>query len=165
MHTKILVRTINFNARYQQWIEKDRSLHLEMLRGSYANEAFGNGSADLELEYSGAYSRITWSPAELRIEDLGCMMDYFQSLMLKNSYYLNLSDERREVFDTGLKLTTQRHYLKPAADNRDVSDRQFGNVFIEHSFNSRFNSLSISANYHGQNQYHSFEKLMEILLG
>jgi hypothetical protein len=169
MHTKILLRTLTFNLRYQQWTENNMNVHLEMLRGSYANEVFGTGSSDLAFEESAVYSRITWSPEELRIEDLDFMMDYLQAVMLKNNYYLNLSDERNEVYDSGLKMTVHRHYLKPLLSTVDISPekayRRFGNIFMEHRFNNRLNSLCISANYYGKNKYLSFEKLMEILLG
>jgi hypothetical protein len=164
MHTKILVRTLTFNSRYQQWAENDRNIHLEMLRGSYANEVFGLGSSDLAFEYSEAYARIIWSPDVLRIEDLDFMMDYLLSVMLKNNYSLTLSDERNEIYDRGLKMTVHRHYLKPVSLQKNQDEKLFGNIFIEHRFNNRINSLCISANYHHQNQYMSFEKLMEILL-
>jgi hypothetical protein len=145
------------------------SIQREMLRGSYANEVFGLGATDLVYESTSAYSRITWSPEVLEIEDLDFMMDYFEGVLLKNNYYSNLSDERNEVFDNGLKLTVHRHYLKPGFSAGDLSvvpeAHQFGNVFIEHRFNSRHNTLCISANYYGKKQFQSFEKLMEILLG
>lgn len=166
MHTKILLRTLTFNSRYQQWIEKDKNIHLEMLRGSYANEVFGLGSDDLLYEHSSAFSRITWSPNVLCIEDLDFMMDYFMRVMLKNNYYINLSDERHEIFDAGLKLTIHRHYLKPEMSlnaNQNEPACLYGNIFIEHRFNSAHNTFCISAQY-GPNTYLSFEKLMEILL-
>lgn len=169
MQTKILIRTLTFNSRYQQWFETSRSNHIEMLRGSYANEVFGLGSDDLVYEQSDSYCRIAWQPQELGIEDLGFVMDYFQTIMLKNHYNNTLSDERYEVFDKGLKLTVHRHYLKPVLSQQDIlsetAHHLYGNIFLEHRFNGRYNALNLSANYQTSKRYESFEKLMEILLG
>lgn len=140
-----------------------------MLRGSYANEVFGQGSEDLVHEETSTYCRITWQPLELEIEDLGFVMDYFQAIMLKNNYTNALSDERYEVFDKGLKLTVHRHYLKPGIPQQHIlpgtAHNLYGNIFFEHRFNGRHNGLCLSANYHEDKRYESFEKLMEILLG
>lgn len=169
MQTKILIRTLTFNSRYQQWYETGRNNHIEMLRGSYANEVFGLGSDDLAHEQSPAYCRITWQPRELEIEDLGFVMDYFQAVMLKNKYSNTLSDERYEVFDKGLKMTVHRHYMKPVTAQQHISSgtghNLYGNIFFEHRFNGRYNALCLCANYHEGTDYESFEKLMEILLG
>ncbi len=168
MHTKILIRSLTFNLRYQQWIEKHRPIHVEMLRGSYANEVFGLGSSDLHYETSNASSRIIWSPGVLEIEHLDFMMEHFVCILLKNNYCKVLSDERNEVFDKGLKLTIQRHHLKsgeaPGEQGENNPTNKFGNIRIEHRFNSVHNTLCISANYNGEKRYQSFEKLMEILL-
>lgn len=168
MHTKILIRPENFHLRYQHWHEKESPVHLEMLRGSYANEVFGMGSDDLTYEHSSQYARITWHPGDLQIEALSCLLDHFRNVMLKNNYYIQISDERNEVFDSGLKLTIHRHYLKPdrlvSNGLADETPLQFGNIFLEHRFNSRYNALCISSNYYGDRTYTSFEKLMEVLL-
>jgi hypothetical protein len=169
MHTKILLRTLTFNSRYQHWIEYERNIHLEMLRGSYANEVFGKGSADLEYEYSPACTRLTWTPDTLGIDALDFMIDYFQQLLLKNNYYTYLSDVRYEIFDTGLKLTVHRHQMKPSLPATVMPDELlipgFGNLYIEHRYNSRHNSVCVSANYYGKKPERSFENLMELLLG
>lgn len=169
MQTKILIRTITFNSRYQQWFETGRNNHIEMIRGSYANEVFGLGSDDLVYEQSSICCRISWQPLELEIEDLGFVMDYFQAMMLKNNYTNTLSDERYEVFDKGLKLTVHRHYMKPVIPEQDIlrgtAYQLYGNIFFEHRFNGRHNALCLSANYHAGKSYESFEKLMEVLLG
>ncbi|MCC6819063.1 MAG: hypothetical protein IT245_09245, partial [Bacteroidia bacterium] len=40
----------------------------------------------------------------------------------------------------------------------------FGNIVLEHQFNSEFDSLAISANYFSHKTYLSFEKMMELVL-
>ncbi|MEZ4805636.1 MAG: hypothetical protein R2852_09180 [Bacteroidia bacterium] len=168
MHTKILIRSESFHLRYQQWKEKDVKIHLEMLRGSYANEVFGKGSDDLKYERNKQYTMVNWQPTDINFEELAYLHEYFKNILLKNNYFQQLSDERTEVFDNGLKLTVHRHYLKP---NISLEERYkpnasflFGNIFLEHRFNSQSNSLSITANYYGDKQYDSFERFMELIL-
>lgn len=166
MHTKLLIRPVNFISRYQQWCSGEIRDHLEMLRGSYANEVFGTGSEDLRYIEDKAQNRIIWQPLELGHDELGFLIDYFKELMLKNQYDNYISDERQEIFDNGIKLNVHRHYMKPAHTRMGPgnSSETFGNVFFEHHFNSKVNSISISVNYYGQNTYLKFEKLMELIL-
>lgn len=169
MHTKLLIRPENFVSRYQQWHEDRRAVQLEMLRGSYANELFGSGADDIRFEQEKTHARLLWQPEDINIEDLGFILDHFRDIMLKNNYYNNLSDERLEVFDSGLKLTVHRHYLKPDISFKEIitpdTSHLYGNLFLEHHFNSRLNTFSISTNYYSHKQYLSYEKLMELLLG
>lgn len=168
MHTKVLIRPENFYLRYQHWQEKNRQLHLEMLRGSYANEVFGKGADDLNYEHSSQYARIKWSPDSMQIEDIAFMLEHLSGVLLKNNYSLQLRDERNEVFDSGHKVSVQRHYLKPDLPCEDVMQsgnlHLYGNVFLEHRFSSHYNALNIISNYYGNKRYLSFEKLMEVLL-
>lgn len=168
MHTKILIRPEKFHLRYQQWQEKMMSMHIEMLRGSYANEVFGKGADDLKFETNSQYSRLTWQPEDIQIDAISCLLDHFKNLLLKNNYGVRLSDERNEVFDNGLKLTIHRHYLKPEISFEELlhqgGSQIFGNLFLEHRFNNQHNTFCISANYYGNKTHHPFEKLMEVLL-
>lgn len=142
--------------------------HLEMLRGSYANEVFGNGAEDLKFIAQQAQSKIIWQPEILQTNDISCIIDYFKSIILQNNYYSYISDERQDVFDSGVKMNVHRHYLKPNIDANEIMNNNqshlFGNIFLEHHFNSNNNSLIITVNYYSQKKYESFEKLMELLL-
>lgn len=168
MHTKVLIRPENFYLRYQHWQEKACRVHLEMLRGSYANEVFGKGSDDLNYEHSSQYARIVWHPDSLQIEDLAFVLEHLSGTLLKNNYALQLKDERNEVFDSGHKVSVQRHYLKPDLPCEEVMQNGnlhlYGNIFLEHRFSRQFNALHITSNYYGNKRYLSFEKLMEVLL-
>ncbi len=161
MNTKILIRPENFLLRYQHWKEKDRNLHIEMLRGSYANEVFGKGSSDLKYEQSNRYSRIIWTPEEVRIEALGFLLEDLKNVLLKNNFTLQISDERNEIYDSGLKVTVHRQYLKTSES--DDEDRT-GTIVLEHSFSRMFNAITITS-ICGEGQAGlAFEKLMETLM-
>jgi hypothetical protein len=168
MHAKILIRSESFHLRYQQWKDKDAKIHLEMLRGSYANEVFGKGSEDLKHERNKQYTAVFWQPEDISFEALAYLLEYFKNILLKNNYFQQLSDERHEVFDNGLKLTVHRHYLKPSIPLEERykpnASLLFGNIFLEHRFNSQSSSLSITANYYGDKRYDSFESFMELIL-
>jgi hypothetical protein len=168
MHTKLLIRPMNFQIRYQQWVDTLMFSHLDMLRGSYANEVFGNGAEDLKFIVQQAQSKIIWQPEILQTSDISCIIDYFKTILLNHKYYSYISDERQDVFDSGVKMNVHRHYLKPNIDADELLNNSqthlFGNIFLEHHFNNNNNSLIITVNYYSQKKYESFEKLMELLL-
>ncbi|HEY1047263.1 MAG TPA: hypothetical protein VGF79_12535 [Bacteroidia bacterium] len=168
MHTKLLIRPVNFISRYQHWTQNRLIEFLEMFRGSYANAVFGKGAEDLQYIEDKAQNRLIWEPGVVSMDEMGFMIDYFKEVMLKNKYFNYLSDVRQDVFDNGIKLNVHRHYLKPDSafhfNKEETEIQHFGNIFFEHHFNAKINSISISVNYYGQNQYASFEKLMELLL-
>lgn len=164
MHTKLLIRPLNFELRFQQWIDNGLIDQLNMLRGSYANEVFGEGSDDLSHLRSDGHSRIIWQPAEIESIHLGFMCEYFKSKLESENYYIFLSDEREEIYDSGLKLSIHRHFLKPEKDEHSPDFNVYGNVIIEHHFSPGHKSLLISVNYFNTKRYLSFERLMELLL-
>lgn len=160
MHTKVLNRTQNYSEHYQQWLNKGAAELLEILSGSYANGVFGKGADDLDFEQLPTFRRLTWHPEHLIHQELSFLFDYFMLRLVQNNYMLSLSDERHEIFDSGTRLTIHRHYLKPGLD----TSVNYGNIIIEHRFNSHINSLCIVANHNGGKTMATFEKLMEMLL-
>lgn len=167
MHTKILIRKDSFLEHYQHWLQKDVKDILEMLSGSYANEAFGKGSDDLKCEHMEHSDRIRWQPAHLHHQTFGFLMDLFKTKLIAFAgYRIVLSDERTEVFDNGLRLTIHRHSLKPSVntDNNNGPKKDFGHLNLEHHFNKDSNCFILTAVHHSGRPGDSFEKLMEFLL-
>ncbi|MES2618639.1 MAG: hypothetical protein V4613_12225 [Bacteroidota bacterium] len=158
MHTKVLNRTQTYSEHYQQWLHKGAIELLEILSGSYANGVFGKGADDLDYEQLPTFKRLTWHPEHLIHQELSFLFDYFMLRLVQNNYLLSLSDERHEIFDSGTRLTIHRHHLKPD------SDVNYGNIILEHRFNSHINSLIIISNNNGRDGMTTFEKLMEMLL-
>lgn len=169
MHTKVLIRTDSFIEHYQHWLKKEVNEVLEIMSGSYANEVFGKGADDFTFEQKADSIKIKWKPAVLNKQEIGFLMDYFQTKLCQHGYVLSLSDERQEIFDSGLRLTIHRHFLKPTKSNTiEPSSNEklnFGNLIIEHQFNQASNQFCMSVNRSQQNETASFEKLMEFLLG
>ncbi len=166
MHTKVLIRTDSFIEHYQHWLQKEVIEVIEILSGSYANEVFGKGADDFKFETQASHNRIYWQPLFLTHHELGFLIDYFKTKLLQNGYVLSLSDERHEIFDSGLRLTIHRHYLKPEkAMNAEKTYLNFGNLFLEHQFNNKQNKFCLTVNFGGHENRASFEKLMEFLLG
>ncbi len=168
MHTKVLIRTDSFIEHYQQWLKKEVNEVIEILSGSYANEVFGMGADDLKFEKLPDLSRITWNPTVLKTQELGFLMDFFKSKLEECGYCLNLSDERQEIFDSGLRLIIHRHFLKPTIGDQELlnmrQNAKFGKLYLEHRFNGKVNSFCLTASYYDHLNQSSFEKLMEFLL-
>lgn len=165
MHTKILIRPENFHLRFQQWHRQQFAEHLNWLRNSYAEAAFADGSAELRLEQNPMQARLVWQPDGMETEQMAFFLELFKTRLLDRQYNLQISDERSEVFDNGLRITVHRHFLKPdVAQGPPGVHHLYGNLFLEHRFGSEYNSLCITANYYGDRIYYGFEKLMEILL-
>ncbi|MDI1233801.1 MAG: hypothetical protein PSX81_05940 [bacterium] len=168
MHTKVLIRTDSFIEHYQHWLNKDMEEVLEIMSGSYANEVFGKGADDFSFEQQAELIKISWKPTVLNRQSIGFLIDYFQTKLCENGYVLTLSDERQEVFDSGMRLTIHRHYLKPIKQNNSNSGLpylNFGNLVIEHQFNQNRNQLCLTVTHNEVTNSGSFEKLMELLLG
>lgn len=169
MHTKVLIRTDSFIEHYQHWLKKNVNEVLEIMSGSYANEVFGKGADDFTFEQKADTIKIKWKPAVLNKQEIGFLMDYFQAKLCNHGYVLSLSDERQEIFDSGLRLTIHRHFLKPIKKGSAPSEQStllnFGNLVFEHQFNQASNQFCLSVNQGGQGDSASFEKLMEFLLG
>ena len=169
MHTKILIRTDSFSEHYQHWLQRDVKDIIEILSGSYANEVFGKGSEDLKYEQSDSFKKIIWQPAFLNQQTFGFLIDLFKTKLIAFAgYQLNLSDERNEIFDNGLRFTTHRHYLKPTFNKTELIKLQdqvkFNNLILEHRFNKQYNAFYLTANFNKDAHLTSFEKLMEFLL-
>lgn len=169
MHTKVLIRTDSFIEHYQHWLKKEVNEVLEIMSGSYANEVFGKGADDFSFEQKADTIKIKWKPAVLNKQEMGFLLDYFQTKLCSQGYLLSLSDERQEIFDSGVRLTIHRHFLKPIKKEGNAVEHDqllnFGNLIIEHQFNQASNQFCLSVNRSGQSHSASFEKLMEFLLG
>lgn len=170
MHTKILIRTDSFSEHYQHWLQKDVRDVMEILSGSYANEVFGKGSEDLDYERTENFTRIIWAPDCLHHQTFGFLIDTLKTKLIAFAgYQLNISDERNEILDKGLRLTTHRHYLKPDPKRRGSQgikcDLNFDNIMLEHRFNKDYDAFCITAcHYKNTSPSTAFEKLMEFLL-
>ncbi len=94
-------------------------------------------------------------------------MDYFQIKLCQHGYTLSLSDERQELFDSGLRLTIHRHFLKPIKTKIHLNSEcyNFGNLIIEHQFNQKNNAFSMTVHRQASSELSSVEKLMEFILG
>lgn len=160
MHTKVLIRSQNYSEHYQQWLQKGVGELLELFSGSYANGVFGKGADDLDYEILPTFRRITWYPDHVIHQEMSFIMDYFMLRLIQCNYMLVLSDERNEVFDSGVRITIHRHYMKPAED----ATSDFGNIILEHRFNPHTNNLALTVNNLPIYGSGSFEKLMELLL-
>ena len=166
MHTKVLIRTDSFIEHYQQWLQINVNEVLEIMSGSYANEVFGKGSEDFDYKKNTDTTVIKWKPIVLNKQEVGFLMDYFQTKLCQHGYTLSLSDERQELFDSGLRFTIHRHFLKPiiTAVHQNNPCYNFGNLILEHQFNQKSNAFCMTVHRHASSELASFEKLMEFLL-
>jgi hypothetical protein len=168
MHTKLLIRPDTFTSRYQQWRELRRPLQLAAFKSSFEAELFGMGADDMRFEQDIHHTRLLWQPEDISKEDMSFWLDDFRNTLLSQRYFNQFSDERTEHFDSGLKMTVHRHYMKPQISFKEIitpeTSHLYGNIFLEHHFNDNFNSLTIQIHYYSHKLYLSFEKLMEIML-
>ena len=167
MHTKVLIRTDSFIEHYQHWLKMNVNEVLEIMSGSYANEVFGKGSDDFDYKKNADTTVIKWKPSVLNKQEMGFLMDYFQTKLCQHGYTLSLSDERQELFDSGLRFTIHRHFLKPiiTAVHQNNPCYNFGNLILEHQFNQKNNAFSMTVHRQASAELSSVEKLMEFILG
>ncbi|MDP2175688.1 MAG: hypothetical protein Q8K70_07225 [Bacteroidota bacterium] len=168
MQTKVLIRTPNYQTRYQQWKNESLNSILQDINQCYSDELILGHSYEVIIVKSEAQVVLILNNENYSIDDLSFLSTYFKDLLLQNQYYVYMSDERIETQRDGLIQNIHRHYLKPDIEyskSLDIgANLMFGNIIMEHYFNKIDNKLIVTINYYSQKKYHSFEKLMELLL-
>lgn len=163
MHTKLLIRDGSFTERYQHWKEQLKTGTLQALRDSYAKELCGFGEQETELEYGHLYTSMKWHHFRMKAEHILFLMEYFKALLSQHQYNLVNSKDHCEVLDRGIKkcyYTCNLDCRIEVADNK----KHFGNIYFELLVDDTYCQFEIRCEYQANQQYWSFEKLMEILL-
>ncbi len=167
MHTKLLIRPIQFNSRYQQWKQLSKDDCLNSLRNAYSKELCGQNTLDISVEKTSQFCTLMWYPKNISAENLSFLLDYFRDVLLNNNYYNHLSEEKTEIMDRGLKHQIQSHFLKPDISFKEqITPEQhylFGHIYLELNHSNQI-EFKIKCSYFSHKTFWSIEKLMELLL-
>jgi hypothetical protein len=168
MQTKVLTRSDNYQTRYQQWKNTVLSRFIDDIKSSYSEELISENAIDLSITKSDSQIVLIIKMENYSIDDFSFLQHYFKEIIHENEYYIYMSDERIKSSSDGLMQNIHRYYLKPNIQYADSilpnADLLFGNITIEHFFNSNINQIVFTVNYYSKKKYKSFEKLMELLL-
>jgi hypothetical protein len=168
MQTKVLSRSENYQTRYQHWKNEKLTQIIDDIKNCYSDVLITENSDELSITKTDSQIVLILKIEDYSIDDFSFLQHYLKATIHENQYYIYMSDERIKTSNDGLIQNIHRYYLKPDVDYLDSilpnAHLLYGNITIEHFFNSNINQLVLTVNYYSQRQYNSFEKLMELLL-
>jgi hypothetical protein len=167
MHTKILIRPLNFHLRYQHWASKQKTKEINELHISYACHVFEQMKTDIKYESNAHYVKLLWMPKFKDSERLAYIIEHFKNTLLKNKYKILKYEERNEIWDKGINVFVKSiNLISDSSLHTEVDPNEvnFGNIYLEQNLIENEQSLCITAKNLENKPKYSFEKLMELLL-
>ncbi len=167
MHTKILLRPLNFHLRYQHWESTQKEIDLNHLHQCYTRHVFGHEDNNIQYGCDQLHAKLYWNANFNDPEQLAYIIEHFKNILLKNNYSILKSEERHEVWDKGIKAKVQGIVLKADTFYDELGEHReinFGDIYLEQHIFEDKQSLSITAKYYLGRVNYTFEKLMELLL-
>jgi len=167
MHTKILLRPLNFHLRYQQWERTQKEIDLNQFHQCYTGHVFEHEENNIQYDCNQMFAKLHWDVNFTDLEQLAYIIEHFKNILLKNNYSIFKTEERHEVWDKGIKAKVQGIILIADIFYDELGEQRaknYGDVYLEqHIFEDR-QSLTITARYYLGRENYTFEKLMELLL-
>lgn len=167
MHTKILLRPLNFHLRYQQWESTQKEIDLGQLHQCYTDHVFEHLNNSMQYENNHLYAKLQWDVDFKDLEQLAYIIEHFKNKLLKNKYSLLKSEVRNEVWDNGIKAKVEGIILKADSfynENGEQNEINYGDIHLEQHIFEQRQCLTIMAKYYLGRVNYTFEKLMELLL-
>ena len=167
MHTKILIRPLNFHLRYQHWESQQKQIDFSDLHQCYTSHVFEHKNNNIKFEATKLYAKLYWDVNFNDLEQLAYIIEHFKNTLLKNKYSILKSEERNEVWDKGIKVKVLGIILKADTFYDELGEQteiNYGDIYLEQHIFEEKQSLIITAKYYLERVNYSFEKLMELLL-
>jgi len=166
INTKILIRNFEFKDAYQMWMVEEAKNNIAELKHIYENFLIQNQSEEGIFEKGQGYEAFLWRNTAGTL-DFRNIIDFWRTIIVNQGYYNYVSDIKTAHLDGGVKLFTERHYLKPKLNAAILKNPEttFGNISLEMVANhlEQYINMRIVVTKYPNKAYFSFEALLTLL--